>query len=146
VWRGRHLVPAMIQRFQVAPNELQLERPFIDYNIQATRRAYGLDRIQESPFPVAEAVSRQEVEANPATLKNVRLWDYEPLLATYNQIQSIRGYYDFLDADFDRYVIDGEYRQVMIAGRELSPQKLPPDAHTWANRRLQFTHGYGALV
>jgi uncharacterized membrane protein (UPF0182 family) len=138
--------PAFVQRLQVTPNELALERPYIARNIEATRRAYGLDRVQEAPFPVAEAVSRAEVEANPTTLRNVRLWDYEPLLATYNQIQSIRGYYDFLDADFDRYVIDGEYRQVMIAGRELSPHKLPPDAQTWVNRRLQFTHGYGVVV
>ncbi|HEX2035861.1 MAG TPA: UPF0182 family protein [Chloroflexota bacterium] len=147
VWLvGTLLLPTVVQRLQVGPNELALERPFIERNIAATRRAYGLDQVQEAPFPVAEAVSREEVEANPTTLKNVRLWDYEPLLATYNQIQSIRGYYDFLDADFDRYVIDGEYRQVMIAGRELSPQRLPPDAQTWVNRRLQFTHGYGVVV
>ncbi|HEV2122029.1 MAG TPA: UPF0182 family protein, partial [Chloroflexota bacterium] len=147
VWLvGTMAYPAVVQRLQVAPNELQLERPYIERNIEMTRRAYGLDRVQESPFEVAEAVSRAEVEANPATLRNIRLWDYEPLLATYNQIQSIRGYYDFLDADFDRYMIDGEYRQVMIAGRELSPQKLPADAQTWVNRRLQFTHGYGVVV
>ncbi|MBI3973089.1 MAG: UPF0182 family protein [Chloroflexi bacterium] len=146
-WLGGTVVyPFFIQRLRVAPNELQLERPFIERNIESTRRAYGLDRVQEEPFAVAEAVTRDEAEANPTTLRNVRLWDYEPLLATYNQIQSIRGYYDFLDADFDRYVIDGEYRQVMIAGRELSPQKLPPDAQTWVNRRLQFTHGYGVVV
>ncbi|MGH2355381.1 MAG: UPF0182 family protein, partial [Chloroflexota bacterium] len=147
VWLiGTMAYPTVVQRFRVAPNELALERPFIERNIAATRRAYGLDRVQESPFAVADAVTREEVEANPATLRNVRLWDYEPLLATYNQIQSIRGYYDFLDADFDRYVIDGEYRQVMIAGRELSPQRLPADAQTWVNRRLQFTHGYGVVV
>ena len=147
VWLGGTLLyPGVVQRLQVSPNELQLERPFIERNIEHTRRAYGLDSVQESPFQVAEAVSRAEVEANPATLKNVRLWDYEPLLATYNQIQSIRGYYDFLDADFDRYIIDGEYRQVMVAGRELSPHKLPPDAQTWVNRRLQFTHGYGVVI
>jgi uncharacterized protein len=143
---GTMAYPAVVQRLQVAPNELQMERPFIERNIEMSRRAYGLDRVQESPFAVADAVSRVEVEANPATMRNIRLWDYEPLLATYNQIQSIRGYYDFLDADFDRYVIDGEYRQVMIAARELSPHKLPADAQTWVNRRLQFTHGYGVVV
>jgi uncharacterized membrane protein (UPF0182 family) len=147
VWLiGTWAYPNVVQRLQVAPNELELERPFIERNIELTRRAYGLDRVQEAPFPVADAVSRAEVEANPATLRNVRLWDYEPLLATYNQIQSIRGYYDFLDADFDRYLIDGEYRQVMISGRELTPQRLPADAQTWVNRRLQFTHGYGVVV
>jgi uncharacterized membrane protein (UPF0182 family) len=147
VWLGGTVAyPGFVQRFRVAPNELDLERPYIARNIEATRRAYGLDRVQETDFAVSEAVSREEVESNPATLRNVRLWDYEPLLATYNQIQSIRGYYDFLDADFDRYVVDGEYRQVMIAGRELSPDRLPPDAQTWVNRRLQFTHGYGVVV
>jgi uncharacterized membrane protein (UPF0182 family) len=138
--------PNVVQRLQVAPNELQLETPYIERNISMTRQAYGLDKVQESNYAVAEAVSREEVEANPTTLRNVRLWDYEPLLATYNQIQSIRGYYGFLDADFDRYVIDGEYRQVMIAGRELMANRLPPDAQTWVNRRLQFTHGYGVVV
>ncbi|HET7767448.1 MAG TPA: UPF0182 family protein [Chloroflexota bacterium] len=138
--------PNVVQRLQVAPNELELETPFIERNIKMTRLAYGLDRVQETQMSVAEAVTREEVEANPATLKNVRVWDYEPLLATYNQIQSIRGYYGFLDADFDRYLIDGEYRQVMIAGRELTPNRLPPDAQTWINRRLQFTHGYGVVV
>ena len=147
VWIIALLVwPNVVQRLQVGPNELELETPFIERNIDMTRRAYGLDGVQEAQFPVAEAVQREEVEANPATLKNVRLWDYEPLLATYNQIQSIRGYYGFLDADFDRYVIDGEYRQVMIAARELTPNRLPPDAQTWINRRLQFTHGYGVVV
>ena len=138
--------PNVVQRLQVAPNELELETPFIERNIEMTRHAYGLDEVQETQFSVADSVSREEVEANPATLKNVRLWDYEPLLATYNQIQSIRGYYGFLDADFDRYFIDGEYRQVMIAARELTPNRLPPDAQTWINRRLQFTHGYGVVV
>ncbi|HEX2515098.1 MAG TPA: UPF0182 family protein, partial [Chloroflexota bacterium] len=147
VWVGGSMIyPSLVQRLRVDPNELDLERPYIERNIEATRRAYGLNEVQESPFAVAEAVSREEVEANLATMRNVRLWDYEPLLATYNQIQSIRGYYGFLDADFDRYVVDGEYRQVMVSGRELTPERLPPDAQTWVNRRLQFTHGYGVVV
>ncbi|HEU5315264.1 MAG TPA: UPF0182 family protein [Chloroflexota bacterium] len=147
VWLIGVLVwPNVVQRLQVAPNELALETQYIERNILMTRRAYGLDQMQESNFAVAESVSREEVESNPATLRNIRLWDYEPLLASYNQLQSLRGYYGFLDADFDRYVIDGEYRQVMIAGRELMANRLPPDAQTWVNRRLQYTHGYGVAV
>ncbi len=143
---GGDVYPAVIQRLEVQPSELDKERPFIEYNIRMTNQAYALDRITEVDFPAADSVTAAEVSANPGTIKNVRLWDPQPLLDTYNQVQSIRLYYDFLDVDVDRYLIDGEYRQVMLAARELSPAKLPSQAQTWVNKRLQFTHGYGAAV
>ena len=140
------LYPAMVQRLEVQPSELDKERPYIEANIRMTNQAYALDRIAEVEAPAEDAVTAQEIAANPGTVKNFRLWDPQPLLDTYNQIQSIRLYYDFLDVDVDRYVIDGEYRQVMLAARELSPAKLPSQAQTWVTRRLQFTHGYGAAM
>ena len=82
----------------------------------------------------------------PPDSANFRLWDPEPLLITYNQVQSIRLYYDILDVDVDRYYVDGEYRQVMVGARELSTEKLPASAQTWVNRRLQYTHGYGVVM
>ena len=95
------------------PNELERERPYIENNIEFTREAYGLNRIVEQEHPGEPAVTLEELVGNPLTVRNFRLWDPEPLLITYNQVQSIRLYYDILDADVDRYYVDGEYRQVM---------------------------------
>jgi len=140
------IFPGLVQRFQVEPNELVLESPYIEYNIQFTREAFALDRIEEQSFPAEEVPSYQDIAQNEATINNIRLWDHRPLKDTYNQIQAIRLYYDFYDIDVDRYIIDGEYRQVMLSARELSAGKLAEQAQTWINRRLQFTHGYGLAM
>jgi len=141
-----NIYPALVQRLVVQPQELERERPFIERTIRMTRQAYALDRIQETPIDVEEMVTQQEIAQNPGTIGNIRLWDPEPLLTTYNQIQSIRLYYDFVSVDVDRYTVDGRYRQVMLAARELAPERLPAQAQTWVNRRLQFTHGYGVAM
>jgi hypothetical protein len=138
--------PALIQRFQVQPNELALETPYIEYNIEFTREAFALDRIEEQSFPAEDTPSPQDIAQNEVTISNIRLWDSRPLKDTYNQIQAIRLYYDFNDVDVDRYIIGGEYRQVMLSARELSAEKLAGQAQTWVNRRLQFTHGYGIAL
>ena len=140
------IFPAVVQRFQVQPNELTKETPYIEYNIQFTREAFALDQVEEQSFPAEKSPSPQDIAQNEATISNVRLWDHRPLKDTYNHIQSIRLYYDFHDVDVDRYTIDGKYRQVMLSARELSAEKLADQAQTWVNRRLQFTHGYGAVV
>jgi len=150
-WIGAAIIvgsifPALVQRFQVEPNELAREMPYIEYNIQFTREAFGLDEVEEQLFPAEETPSPQDVTQNEATINNIRLWDHRPLKDTYNQIQSIRLYYDFNDVDVDRYTIDGRYRQVMLSARELSAEKLAGEAQTWVNRRLQFTHGYGIAL
>ena len=143
---GGWAYPGLAHRLEVQPNELERERPYIENNIAFTREAYGLNRIVEMEHPGEPAVTQDELVGNPLTVRNFRLWDPEPLLITYNQVQSIRLYYDILDADVDRYYVDGEYRQVMVGARELSPEKLPGSAQTWVNRRLQFTHGYGVVM
>ncbi len=140
------IFPALVQRFQVEPSELVRERPYIEYNIEFTREAFALNRVEEQPFPAEEAPSPQDIAQNEVTINNIRLWDSRPLKDTYNQIQSIRLYYDFHDVDVDRYVIDGEYQQVMLSARELSAEKLAGEAQTWVNRKLQFTHGYGIVL
>ncbi len=140
------LYPSLVQRFQVQPNELALEKPYIEYNIEFTRDAFALNRIEEQSFPAEKSPSQQDIEQNEATISNIRLWDHRPLKDTYNQLQSIRLYYDFHDVDIDRYTIDGQYRQVMLSARELSVEKLAREAQTWVNRQLQFTHGYGIAM
>ena len=140
------IFPGLVQRFQVQPNELALETPYIEYNIDFTREAFALNRVEEQSFPAEETPSPEDIVQNEGTINNIRLWDSRPLKDTYNQLQSFRLYYDFNDVDVDRYIIDGEYRQVMLSARELSAEKLPEEAQTWVNRRLQFTHGYGLAL
>jgi uncharacterized membrane protein (UPF0182 family) len=140
------LVPSAVQTFQVRPNELARQAPYIERNIAGTRQSYGLDHVEEQAFPAEEAVTAAEVRANPETINNLRLWDPRALLPTYNQLQSIRLYYDFADVDVDRYWVGDQYRQVMLGVRELVQSKLPPQAQTWVNERLMYTHGYGVTM
>ena len=141
-----NLWPSMIQKLMVKPNELEYERSYISENIKATREAFALDRIQVQPFNASTDLKMSDVERNPLTINNVRVWDDRPLLTTYSQIQEIRTYYDFVDVDVDRYVIDGELRQVMLAARELNTGNLPSKGRSWINDHLQYTHGYGLTM
>jgi hypothetical protein len=144
--------PALVQRIRVAPNALVAESPFIAHHIRFTRQAFALDRIEERDFPARESLEPSDLARNAATLRNVRLWDHGPVLATFAQLQEIRTYYRFVDVDNDRYLIGGDYRQLMLSARELSYQNLPRDPQgrdadrQWINEHLQYTHGYGAVV
>jgi len=135
---------SLLQRFAVTPNEQVRETPFMEYNIAATREAFALDRVEERELPGEATLTREHIEANRATLDNVRLWDHQPLLETFGQIQEIRTYYDFVSVDNDRYQINGQSRQVMLSARELNPAALPN--RTWVNERLVFTHGHGLTL
>ena len=143
---GGSIYPSSVQRYQVEPNELQKELPYIQRNIDATRSAFGLDAIDEKAFPADQEVTADEVANSPQTINNVRLLDVRPLLDTYGQIQTIRPLYQFLDVDVDRYIVDNQTREVMVGARELSSARLPADARSWVNQRLQFTHGYGIVM
>lgn len=151
VWVGASFIagnvyPGLIQRFQVNPNELNLEREFIEDNIEFTRAAYQLDEVEVEDYNAENPLTVEAITNEPGSILNVRLWDYRPLLQTYNQIQALRQYYVFNDIDIDRYTIDGEVRQVMLAARELVPDQLDENAQTWVNRRLVYTHGYGVAA
>lgn len=138
--------PALFQRFQVIPNEFARERPFILRNIEATRTAYQIDQVREIPYPAEGELGPRPIQGNRATLNNIRLWDLQPLLDAYNQLQFMELYYKFLNMDSDRYMIDGQLRQVLVAARELDSANLPPEAQNWVNQRLQYTHGYGIAM
>jgi uncharacterized membrane protein (UPF0182 family) len=136
---------SFVQRFVVTPNEQNMEREFILHNIDATRRAYALDRVQERELSGAAALTPDDIVNNAATIENVRLWDHSVLLQTFTQIQEIRPYYDFLNVDNDRYTIDGKpHRQVMLSVREINTETMPN--RSWVNERLTFTHGYGLTL
>lgn len=141
---GRNVYPALIQKFKVIPNEIVLETPYLEQNIKYTRMAYQLHDIEELEYPVDEDLTAEDLRKNDLTVKNIRLWDYAPLLQTYSQLQEMRTYYKFISVDNDRYTIKGEYRQVMLSPRELSYQALP--ARTWINEHLTYTHGYGVVL
>ncbi len=136
--------PGILQRYQVEPNELARERPYIEHNIFFTRLAFGLDTIQRDQFDTSGGISAADLEEHAFTLRNIRLWDYRPLLETYNQLQALRPYYRFNEVDVDRYMIDGQMRQVMLALREMDKSGLADPS--WVNTKLIYTHGYGPVV
>ena len=134
--------PGFQQRFQVEPNELAKEKPYIEHNIQLTRDAYNLSTVERDDYPAQGRLDRAKLNDNEGTIRNVRLWDYRPLLTTYGQLQEIRPYYSFRDVDVDRYTINDVYRQVMLSPRELS--RAPQNR--WVTQRLKYTHGYGLVM
>jgi len=141
---GGAIYSAGLQRFVVAPNEQAREAPFIVHNIAATRDAFALERVEERELSGDAALTRRDLDANAVTLRNVPLWDHQPLKDTFSQIQEIRTYYDFVSVDNDRYMINGEYRQIMLSARELNTESLPN--RNWINEHFTFTHGYGLTL
>ncbi|MFH0916954.1 MAG: UPF0182 family protein, partial [bacterium] len=140
------IYPAIIQQYRVSPTEIEKETTYITNNINSTRWAFGLNEVELVPFDANTNLDADSIEANAATVENVRVWDPSPALDTYRQIQEIRSYYTFEDVDVDRYVIDGMYRQVLLAAREFDQSKLSDQAQTWVNQHLTYTHGYGVTV
>jgi len=140
------IVPAYVTNFIVKPNELGRETPYIEQNIIWTRRAFGVDRIEQRSFDAEISNEAFALQDNRATLDNIRLWDWRALKDTLTQIQAIRTYYDFTDVDVDRYKIGGEKRQMMLATREINEEKLPPSSRNWVNEKLIYTHGYGLTM
>jgi uncharacterized membrane protein (UPF0182 family) len=138
------LAPAAVQKFVVTPTELAKEEPQIRHHIEATRKAWGLDNVDIRDLSGESQLTLEDVQANSGTIENVRLWDRGPLLQTFGQLQEIRTYYDFVSVDDDRYMIDGQYRQVLLSPRELNTASLP--TRNFINERLTFTHGMGLTL
>jgi uncharacterized protein len=145
-WVGTGLASWYVFTFNVKPNQLDRERPYIANNIAMTRQAYGLDRFTQHEFPAETTPEAADPAHNQATLENIRLWDVGALQSTLRQVQEIRTYYDFPDIDIDRYQIGGATRQVMMAVRELNVDKLPESSRNWINDKLIYTHGYGITM
>jgi uncharacterized protein len=141
---GRGLVPSFVQKFLVSPTELTRETPYLRSHILATRQAWGLDSVETRELTGETNLGMADIRANGATIDNVRLWDRDPLLQTFGQLQEIRTYYDFVSVDDDRYWIDGKYRQVLLSPRELNARSLP--TRTFINEHLTFTHGMGLTL
>ncbi len=139
-----NVYPTLLQKFVVAPNELSKESPQIGYNIAATLKAYGLEKVEERQLSGDKNLSSADIQANAATIRSIRLWDHQPLLDAFSQIQEIRTYYDFSTVDNDRYWIDGQPQQFMLSARELNTENLPE--RSWINDHFVYTHGYGLTL
>ncbi len=138
--------PSLVQRVAVQPAELARESPYIKREIEFTRRAYAVQDVQVRPYGGNAQITSQDVAADQATIENLRLWDDRQIQETYQQLQSIRTYYSFKKIDLDRYILEGRLRQVEISAREVDQSRLPPQAQTWVNQKLIYTHGYGGAA
>lgn len=136
----------IVQNFIVVPNEIDKEQAYLEYSIKYTQKAFNLDNVEKLNFPFEQKISLDDLEKNKATVSNIRINDYRPIGQVYNQLQSLRPYYNFKDVDVDRYTIDGDYRQVFLAARELNQENLNARAKTWINKHLKYTHGYGVVL
>ncbi|NLB53003.1 MAG: UPF0182 family protein [Syntrophomonadaceae bacterium] len=137
--------PSLLQSLVVQPNEFNKERPYLENAIEFTRQAYGLDKAENIARNVDYNLNINDSK-HDSTIKNIRLWDWQPSKTTFKNLQQLRSYYVFNDVDIDRYTIDGEYRQVMLSAREIDQSELPEQAKTWINQKLMYTHGYGVVV
>lgn len=152
------LWPSFVQRFRVVPNQFTAEKPYIERDIKFTRQAYGLDKIKEESISGTQVLTKQDLDDDAETIENIRLWDWPQLGSVFEAKQALKTYYRFrlpefasfttadYNIDVDRYQMDGQNRQVMLAPRELYPEGLPAQAQTWINLRLQYTHGYGLVM
>ncbi|KLU40455.1 MAG: hypothetical protein AA931_02405 [Peptococcaceae bacterium 1109] len=138
------VVPQAVQNWVVSPNEYERERPYLDNHIRMTRQAYGVDDFQELEYHYSDVFGTQAFQNSHIAFQNVRLWDPRPILLTYKQLQEMRPYYSFYDADVDRYTVDGQYREVLLSVRELDVERI--SNRTWINQHLQYTHGYGLVM
>ena len=143
-WGVRTLIPGLVQQYRVKPNEYAMEKPYLGYSLEYTRKAFGLDKVHTTTVTPEAEVTPEEIKADQDTVQDVRLWDYSPLLRTYKQLQAIRTYYNFADIYVDRYPLGRRNRQVMLAVRELDLSQLQNP--TWVNTHLEFTHGYGVVM
>ncbi|WP_069130434.1 UPF0182 family membrane protein [Rhodohalobacter halophilus] len=142
---GRGVIPSVVQQFSVEPNELELESPYLERNIEMTRLAYNLHNVEEVDYLADDTLTVSDIANNRDAIDNIRLWDSRLLLNTYKQLQEIRSYYEFYSVDNDRYMVDGEVKQMMLSAREIA-RTLPSQSDTWINRHLQYTHGYGLVM
>lgn len=139
-------LPSVFQLLVVKPNELARENKFLENNIKGTREAFALDKIDAKQIPDIIPLTYEALEKEKTFTENLRFWDWRALRDTYQQIQSIRLYYAFSDIDIDRYIINGDLRELLLGVRELDQTLLPDNSKTWVNLHLKYTHGYGVCI
>lgn len=141
-------LPLIVESVVLKPNEITLQRPYLEHAIKQTQEAYNLSsaNVQVKEYSVHPQVSQELLSANQATLANIRLWDWRVLLENLKQNQEIRLYYAFNDVDVDRYYLNNNYHQVMLSVREIDKASLPENSQSWVSQHLKYTHGYGLAL
>jgi len=139
-------VAGAVENFIVEPDQLSKETKYMEYSIKNTQHAYSLEDVHVVQFPANNDLTIEDIKNNQEVIDNIRINDQEPLIQVYNQLQGIRPYYVFNDVDVDRYIIDGDYKQVFLSARELDQTRLNEQARTWVNQYLKYTHGYGITL
>ncbi len=141
------IYPQVVQQIQVGPSENTKESPFITRNIEATLQAYGLDQIDTKEYDAEVVPNPKQVEAAKGTIENVRLMDPAVLSDTFDQLQQVKGFYTFEDPlDVDRYTLNNQQADVIVAPRELDLSGVPDDQRNWINDHLTYTHGFGLVA
>lgn len=143
---GPTVIPGIVQSLKVSPNEINLEKPFIENNLKFTKIAYGLSDVEEKDFEVRQTITQEVLTEASETMDNIRILDWRPLTQTYKQTQGIRLYYDLSEVDLDRYYVENKYTEVMLAAREMNQKQIVENAKTWVNLHMIYTHGYGVVV
>ena len=142
--------PLLMEQFSVRPNAADVERPYIERNIAATRQAYRIDSsdwVEYRDYPGVGTKPPRDVPADVTTIANARLLDPNVLSRTFTQQQQLKNFYSFPAVlDIDRYRIDGELRDYIVAARELSPNSLTGNQTDWINRHTVYTHGNGFVA
>ncbi|MBK1813419.1 UPF0182 family protein [Clostridium sp. YIM B02505] len=136
------IVASVFQQFIVKSNEMDFEKKYISNNINATRKAFNIDKIKENEFEPKQNLSDKVLQNNTDIIENLKVNSISPVLNFYNQVQVMKNYYKFNDGDTDRYDIKGKYTQVFVAPRELDYSNI----NTWQNMHLRYTHGYGIAM
>ena len=139
-------LPDLVQRYIVKPNEITREAPFIQKNIDATRQAYQVDKVEVREAPITDGEADERVSKIGASLRNIPVWDKDILIDVFAQLQQLRTYYEFTGVSVDRYLVGNQLQQVYLAARELNLEALPAGARNWINERLKYTHGFGIVM
>lgn len=140
------VVQAAYEYIAVVPNQYSAEAPYIEKNIAATRKAYGLDEVVVKDYSPTGEITAADIKSNTTTVSNIPINDRKPSLEMYNSLQGIRNYYRFDDVDVDRYTIDNTYTQVFLGAREMNNDALATDAKSWINLHTKYTHGFGVAM
>lgn len=139
------LYPAIVQKFQVQPNEAAKETPYIQKNINATREAYGIDDTEVTDYSGISKSSKQQLRDAADSAAAIRLLDPNVVSPTFQQLQQTKGYYTFPSTlDVDRYTVAGQEQDTVVGLRELKVSGIPQ--HNWINDHFKYTHGYGVVA
>ena len=140
------VVSVLTQQFVVAPDERNYQDDYISYNMDATKKAFGLDNMKEVQFDFSTGLTSETIAQNSSELTNTRIIDFGASLTAYNQLQYLRKYYTFNDIDVVPYEVNGELTGVFMSARELDKNKLEETARSYANEKFRYTHGYGVVA